>query len=736
MRAENNPTLRVRLFGRFEVRRDHRLIPQQAWGRRKTQTLLKILLAERGRVLSQDQLVEILFGGIDPEKELHNLHTRISELRRVIEPGLKKGIASQFILRVGEGYCFSKKAPCWLDTEAFLEHLSAARKAREEGRWHLAIESYEAALELYRGEYLEEDRYEEWSLAPRDDWQNRYLNALSHLAECYAQLEDVPRAVECCERVLETDSARERVIRQLMRLHCLGGEHARAIEVYQAGVRALKERLDVVPSPQTQALYQQISKGELPKAIRLLDPLRIAVLPLVNISPDPEDEYFTDGMTEELIYNLSKIRELKVIAQTSALTYKNTSKSVAQIGRELRVGTVLEGSVRKADHTLRITAQLIDVQSETHLWSEEYQRDLEDVFAIQSDIAKNVSVALRDQLLNGQKHIPAEPTAENLEAYTLYLKGRYFWKKRSIQAFKKAIEYFEQALTADPNCALAYAGLGETQFMLAQWEAELDLYLAAEEAAHKALQIDPALAEAHRTLALIDQCYYYNWPRADEGFQKALALNPNLADTHNSYGLSLAYRRRFKEAVLEMKKALELDPLSLVANRNLGTVLWGARRYDEAIEQLKQTIEMDPCFSVTHFILGLCYLDKSMYEDALAAFKREKRMERISSEHCRMSDVMIGVVEERLGSKGALERVLEQAIKARDPGKMYAPFIGFGYLAAGDPDRAFEWLSKTYREAGSWLPMILTSQLFDKHRAHPGYNDLLKKINLDGLLIP
>jgi len=184
-----------------------------------------------------------------------------------------------------------------------------------------------------------------------------------------------------------------------------------------------------------------------------------------------------------------------------------------------------------------------------------------------------------------------------------------------------------------------------------------------------------------------------------------------------------------------MKKALELDPLLLVANRNLGTVLWGARRYDEAIEQLKQTIEMDPRFSVTHFILGLCYFDKSMYEDALAAFKQAKRIERISSGLTGTSDVMIGVVEERLGSKGALERVLEQAIASPDSGKAYAPFIGFGYLAAENPDRAFAWLSKNYREAGSWLPMILTSQLFDKHRAHAGYKALLKKIGLDKVLV-
>lgn len=400
MTEKVRPTLEVRLFGQLEVLQEGHPVPASAYGRRQTQRLLKILLTSRGRVFNKDELIEALYGGKDPQKKAGNLRGRISELRRALEPDLEKGGNSQYILRIGEGYCFSSNAPICLDTELSQEQIRSGQQAQEKGQWRLAVEAYEKALKLYRGEFLEADRYEEWSLGSREMWQEEYLAVLCQLAECYAELGNSKKAINCCKQVLAIQPTREAAIRNLMQYYYVAGEDSRAMEVFETGRQVLKERLDGEPSSETTSLYEQIKQGELPRRTSVLDPLRVAVLPFVNLCPNPEDEYFVDGMTEELIYSLSKVRELKVIAQTSVLTYKGADKSIAQIGRELRVGSIVEGSVRKADSRLRITAQLVHVDTEEHMWVGEYDRDLDDMFVIQTDIAQEVANSLR-------RHLPA-----------------------------------------------------------------------------------------------------------------------------------------------------------------------------------------------------------------------------------------------------------------------------------------------------------------------------------------
>ena len=287
MESEHHPSLQIRLLGQFEALREGEPVPASAWGRRKTETLLKILLTERGRVFSQDQLIELLYGGEEPHKKSGNLRGRISELRRALEPHLGKGSNSRYILRLGEGYCFSSNAPCWLDTEAFQEAVSAAERAQESGDWRPAVEAYERAIQLYRGEFLEADRYEEWSLTPREHWQGAYLATLSQLAECHAQLGDCSRAITACRQILKTQPTCESATRQLMRYYYAAGEDSRAMEVFNDGRCALKERLDVEPSSETQALYERIRQGQLSRKTSVLDPLRIAVFRLSTCAPIP-----------------------------------------------------------------------------------------------------------------------------------------------------------------------------------------------------------------------------------------------------------------------------------------------------------------------------------------------------------------------------------------------------------------------------------------------------------------
>lgn len=601
-RQPTSPLLAIKLFGRFDVLRSGEPLPDEAWGRRKTKTLLKVLLTDPGRAFTHDQLIEALFGGENPESALKNLYGRVSELRRALEPGLKRGNESQFIVRRGQGYCFAVAVPSWIDVQEFAKHLDAGEQCQQGGRHAEAAEAFEAAISLYRGEFLAEDRYEEWTLAPREHWRERYSAAITHLAEGYAHLGDFHRAAIACRAAFDLQPSRESVLRQLMSYHYATGERAEALRVYQIGVDALEKELDVAPSAETEALHNQILQQVPPTEQVACDKKRVAVLPMINISPDPEDEYFADGMTEELIYTLSQVRELRVIAQTSTLAYKNTKKTVVQIGRELSVGTVVEGSVRKAADDVRVVVQLIDVQDQEHLWAHEYNRTLEDAFAIQSDIAHKVAEALEVELLGVERlRVEGEGT-EHLEAYTFYLKGRHYFNK--YEGMTEAIANYEQALHIDPNYALAYAGLAEAHCFRAIWAADENAFSQAEEAARKALALASALPAAHTSLALVAWLKDRDWERAENKFREAIGLNPRDAEAHHWYGQLLEQMGRHREAFVEVLKAHEVDPLSPRFNHTLGVMLNFGRRYDEAIIRFEKALEIDPSFLGARFRLA------------------------------------------------------------------------------------------------------------------------------------
>ncbi|UCF09315.1 MAG: tetratricopeptide repeat protein [Candidatus Bipolaricaulota bacterium] len=592
--------LRIRLLGRFEVLRDGEPVPDEDWGRRKTETLLKVLLTEPGRVFSQDRLLDLLFSGEDLERARSNLFGRMSQLRRALEPDLKRGVDSTFIRREGQGYYFDVSGPCWIDTVGFARLLEEGEKHLREGRNAEATEALEGAVGLYRGTFLEADPYEEWTLEAREGWQERYISALTGLAEAYAHAGDRHRAVMACRTAFDLRPSRELVLQQLMRYHHAAGERSEALRVYERGVEALKRDLDVEPSSETVALRERVMAEAAPEVEVARDRTRIAVLPLVNQSPDPEDEYFADGMTEELIYSLSKVRDLKVIAQTSSLAYKQTKKTVAEIGRELSIGSLIEGSVRKAGETLRITIQLIDVGSEEHLWAERYDREFRDVFAIQSEIAKEVAGALRVQLLDeAVEKLAAEPT-KNLEAYTLYLKGRHLMKLDlyvfhvGIPDWEKAVGCFEAALNADPEFALAWSGLADALCLSWFWGNASDEFLArATAAADRAAALGPGLAEGYASQALV------RWIRGSLGeserlFRKAIALAPRSAAPRRLYGKLLTQSDRKGEALVALLKAHEIDPLSAEANLDLANHYLFSGRHEEARIRTETVLDVAP----------------------------------------------------------------------------------------------------------------------------------------------
>ena len=347
---------------------------------------------------------------------------------------------------------------------------------------------------------------------------------------------------------------------------------------------------------------------------------RIAVLPLVNIDSDQANEYFADGMTEELISSISRTKGLRVIARTSVMRYKGSGKSIAEIGRELNVGSVLDGSVRKAGNNIRISVQFIDTSSEEPQWSQDYDREIKDVLQIQSDIAHKVADALREHMLGDASQSEVRRATSKPNAYINYLRGRQFWNKRTEDDLKRAIVFFEDALKIDQDYAMAYTGLADSYATraLLEFMAPHEAYPKARQAVDKALSLDAELAEAHTSLGLIKFQYDWEWKEAEQEFRDAININPSYALAHHFFADLLKAMGRFEEALIEIEKAQELDPLSLAINTGVGHVLYLSRQYDKAIEQYKRAVDLDPNFMMTHVWFGRPYLEKGMFTEAIS----------------------------------------------------------------------------------------------------------------------
>jgi TolB-like protein/Tfp pilus assembly protein PilF len=450
------------------------------------------------------------------------------------------------------------------------------------------------------------------------------------------------------------------------------------------------------------------------------------------MSADPEQEYFCDGLSEELINALTQFRDLKVIARTSAFSFRGKDVDVRDIGKKLDVGTILEGSVRKAGNRLRITAQLIDVSGGHHLWSERFDREMEDVFAIQDEITQAIVDKLKPRLLGEEKAKLAKRRAVDLEAYNLYLRGRWFRRRWTQEALKKAIEYFEQAIEKEPDYAPAYAGLADCYVVLpirGPFEPKKTLPKA-REAALKALQLDDNLAEAHTSMALIKSYYDRDQESGEREHKRAIELNPGDAFSHQYYAIFLMQMGRHDEAINEAERALELDPLSLFTNLDAGVVFCYANKPDRAIDVLRRILEMDPNYSLAHFYLRLAYWLKSKYEEATAEFQRE--MEGSSGVE-QIAQTMVGVICALTGKRDESMQIREGLLERSSREYIQAFLPALLSFALGETDRGFEWLDKAYEEHDIHLSFLKVFPLFDilDVRSDPRYIAMLKKIGLD-----
>ena len=452
----------------------------------------------------------------------------------------------------------------------------------------------------------------------------------------------------------------------------------------------------------------------------------IAVLPFDNLSRDPDNAYFVEGIQDEILTRLAKIADLKVIARSSTLRFQNKG-DLPQIAQQLGVAHLLEGSVQKVSDQVRVNVQLIKAANEAHLWAEVYDRKLTDIFAVESEIAKTIADTLQAKLTGSEQQVIAARPTENTEAHQLYMKGRFFWNKRTANDLKKSIDYFNQAIAVDPNYAPAYAGVADAYVLLPGYTggSPHDCYPKAKAAAKKALELDDTLAEAHTTLGMAIWSYEFDFAEANREFERAIELNPNYATGHQQYGnVTLAAVGRFDDAIAEGKRAVELDPLSLVINADLGMTYYFARRYDEAIEQQRKTLEMDPGFYFARFGLGEALAAKGAFDKAIVEYQKARAL---NDDPYVLA--LIGNAYARSGNRTEALKILDQLKELSAQRYVNAYSFALVHLGLGDKVEALRWLEQSYQDrAGSDVGWIRVDSLVDPLRGDPRFEALAEKI--------
>jgi TolB-like protein/DNA-binding winged helix-turn-helix (wHTH) protein/Tfp pilus assembly protein PilF len=454
----------------------------------------------------------------------------------------------------------------------------------------------------------------------------------------------------------------------------------------------------------------------------------LAVLPLENLSGDPSQEYFSDGMTDELIAELGKIGNLRVISRTSVMTYKGARRPLPQIARELNVDVVVEGTVLRSGNQVRITAQLISAADDKHLWAKSYEGDLGDTLALQEQVARSIASEIRIELTPHEQAMFKSAKRVNPEAYEAYLKGRYFWNKRTTESLRRGIDYFNQAVEKDPNYAPAYAGLADSYALAGDWQYGVltprEAYPGAKAAATKAIALDSTLGEAHISLAWCLDGFDWDWESAGREFTRGIELSPSYATGHHWYGWHLAALGRHSEAIAELKKAESLDPLSLIIGADLAEELLIAHRYDEAIKQSRKTMNMDPYFALTHYVLGEVFVQKHMYSAAIAELQKAIELSPGSAAFTANLAYAYAVS----GMRDEAVRILDDLKNRSRDALSNAPEIALVYVGLDEKNQAMAWLEKAYAER--FNPGVLMRPAFDPVRSDPRFEDLLRRIGL------
>ena len=730
--SDDAPMLEIRLLGRFDVQRGRKPIAPEAWPRRKTAELLKLLATDRGRHVTQDELIDQLFPNLEPGKARRNLQNRISELRRVLEPDLETASASRFIVTEHEGYRFSDDATCWVDVEAFEDALQAARLYETDGRWTEAAGFLNEAVDLYVGDYLVEDRYADWTQLPRRRLRDQYVSALSRLATCRSRLGQPQAAIEWARRAFDAEPSRESLCAQLMGLYRQTGQTMEALTIYETHRETLRNDLAVEPSAEIDALRSRILNERSTQVVPQDHPSEpsLAVLPFLDLTANDTDAYVAEGLTEDVIAQLGKLRGLRVLAPSAVRSYRERNADLERIRHELNVTHVLKGSVRHDARHVRIVVALIDVATAAHQWTETYDRRLSEIFVVQREIAEAIARSLRAELsLEDQQRLGQPPTA-SVEAYHRYLQGRYFMSQRTKEAFQKAEADFQAALEIDPGYASAHAGLAETYGLMAWfgYAAETRNFPKARNAALRALDLDPQLPDAHAVLGQVAMNFDWSWDMALASFQSALELQPSSALAHEWHAECLVALGRFDAAIAEMTEALRLDPLSLVLRVSLGWMHYFARTPDDALGWCQQALELDPHYPIAHWVMGLTHLSQENHERAIDELRQAERA--LPTQTAITAE--IGFARARMGHRDRADAILtamDNASASMDPVARAILHLGLD-----DPAASLEWLELACERRARHLAFLGVDPLFDDLRDEPRFRELLHRIGTRDVL--
>jgi TolB-like protein/DNA-binding winged helix-turn-helix (wHTH) protein/Tfp pilus assembly protein PilF len=456
----------------------------------------------------------------------------------------------------------------------------------------------------------------------------------------------------------------------------------------------------------------------------------IVVLPFENLSGDVDQQYFTDGMTDELIAHLAKIRSLRVISRTSSMEYKRTQKSLSQIAHDLNVDAVVEGTVLRAGDRVRITAELVQVATDRHLWADTYESPLGDILTLQNQVASAIVNQIRISVTPEEQQQLSSTRPVSAESYEDYLKGRYYWNKRSEEGLNKSIEYFQLATEKDHHYALAFAGLADSYSIIGSTIVgtvpSREVAPKAKAAALKALELDSTLAEAQTSLATVLFNYDWNWAGAATGFQRAIELNPNYATAYQRYSLYLMAMGRTQESLSVMNRARELEPLSISTNFSLGWRHYMARQYDQAIEQLQNTLDMDPNFALPRMVLGEAYEQKGSYQQAIPELQKAAS---ISHD----SPLMLGALGHAYGVSGRsneAETILSQLMEESKKQYVSPFYVAIVYAGQGENDKAMDWLEKAYQDRSNGVVFIKVDPQLDGMRSNPRFQAYLRRLAL------
>lgn len=730
MKKSSTPALAIQLLGGFHVRVGGKFVEDAQWPRRQAKQLVKLLALSGKRQLHRQQLIDTIYPDLNAESGAANLHKIIHLARHALEPSLKAGAKSHFILTHEQQVQLRAPGEVWVDVEEFEQLASAATRSG-------AVADYERALELYGGDLLTEDPYAEWCAQKREQLRAVREQLQVRLGRAYAAQDQYGRATTLFEALVEAVPSNEEAHRELMTLYALTGRRSDALRQFRRCCDAVRADLGAEPDEATLQLHRQIvarKLAALPASQLAAVPERsidkIAVLPFDNETDDPTLEYLSTGIAESLIKNLSQVQTVRVLAYSTVSKYKGRERNPRALGRELDVRALVAGRISRVHGAATIATELVDTSDGSRLWGEQYRCGQTDVLTIQEEISREIGEKLKVRMTLEERRLIVKRYTADPEAYRLYLKGRFHWNKRTREGLTKGIDYFATAIERDPSYALAYSGLADCYNLLSLYSVlpPTETMPKAKAAASRALELDSSLAEAHTSLGYAHLYFDWDWAAAEREFRQALAINPNYATAHHWYHEYLTAMGRFEEQMAEILLAQELDPLSLIINTDVGWGLYYRGSYDEAIEQLVRTLELDANFAVAHLILGLAYAQQRSLGAAMSSVQRAIDLSGGAPSTLAVAALayVFALQDRRTEALNVLRR-LESVSDAR-----YSLDYCFAMVMAGLDDRsaACQRLERAVEERYDRLIYLNVDPAFDPLRSDARFKEVVRAIGL------